>query len=244
MWKKLVTLLLLLYSRRKNAFVWHPLSPNEQVNLEKTRRIRELQYYHTIAGLKDTAVFFDGDSEGISPHILPGHCSDHSVVKYNSHDQRQHELCPAVTLDIPSCQDALASAIGWCTAGFAYDALASAGFAYDAQAYIQNCGLMQETQSHEAIAESLVQETHLLLRNTSRGSLFLATMSMTVKAYLLGKDDCNKEIRRFAVDQDVSTSFEYLKRKVLDVFVGLGTAPFQMYYKGKSVFLLFLIYFM
>lgn len=67
-------------------------------------------------------------------------------------------------------------------------------------------------------------------------TLFFATMSMTVKAYLLGKDDCNKEIRRFAVDQDVSTSFEYLKRKVLDVFVGLRTAPFQMYYKGKSVF--------
>lgn len=57
---------------------------------------------------------------------------------------------------------------------------------------------------------------------------------MTVKAYLIGKEDCNKEIRRFAVDQDVSTSFEYLKRKVLDVFVGLRTAPFQMYYKGKS----------
>ncbi|XP_067312864.1 sequestosome-1 [Pseudorasbora parva] len=59
-------------------------------------------------------------------------------------------------------------------------------------------------------------------------------MSMTVKAYLLGKDDCNKEIRRFAVDQDVSTSFEYLKRKVLDVFVGLGAAPFQMHYKDED----------
>lgn len=57
---------------------------------------------------------------------------------------------------------------------------------------------------------------------------------MTVKAYLIGKEDCNKEIRRFAVDQDVSTSFEYLKRKVIDVFIGLGNAPFQMHYKGKS----------
>lgn len=57
---------------------------------------------------------------------------------------------------------------------------------------------------------------------------------MTVKAYLIGKDDCNKEIRRFAVDQDVSTSFEYLERKVLDVFVGLRTAPFQMYYKDED----------
>lgn len=68
----------------------------------------------------------------------------------------------------------------------------------------------------------------------------IATMSMTVKAYLVGKDDCNKEIRRFAVDQDVSTSFEYLKRKVLDVFVGLRTAPFQMYYKGKWFFFIWL----
>ncbi|XP_016412295.1 sequestosome-1-like isoform X2 [Sinocyclocheilus rhinocerous] len=59
-------------------------------------------------------------------------------------------------------------------------------------------------------------------------------MSMTVKAYLIGKEDCNKEIRRFAVDHDVSTSFEYLKRKVLDVFVGLRTAPFQVYYKDED----------
>ncbi|KAK9962867.1 hypothetical protein ABG768_006106 [Culter alburnus] len=59
-------------------------------------------------------------------------------------------------------------------------------------------------------------------------------MSMTVKAYLIGKEDCNKEIRRFAVDQDVSTSFEYLKRKVIDVFIGLGNAPFQMHYKDED----------
>ncbi|XP_016308730.1 sequestosome-1-like isoform X1 [Sinocyclocheilus anshuiensis] len=59
-------------------------------------------------------------------------------------------------------------------------------------------------------------------------------MSMTVKAYVIGKDDCHKEIRRFGVDQDVSTSFEYLKRKVLDVFLGLRTVPFQMYYKDED----------
>ncbi len=204
----------------------------------KTRRIRELQWhsqYHTsIVGLKDTAVFF-GDSEGISPHVLP----DHSFVKYASHDQRQHELCPAVTLDIPSCQDALASAIGWCTAGFTYDALTSAEFAYDAQAYIGTVGwcrkhnLTQPAQSPVFKKRIFCCATHPEDRSET---LFFATMSMTVKAYLLGKDDCNKEIRRFAVDQDVSTSFEYLKRKVLDVFLGLGTAPFQMYYKGKSVF--------
>ncbi|XP_051505480.1 sequestosome-1-like isoform X1 [Myxocyprinus asiaticus] len=58
-------------------------------------------------------------------------------------------------------------------------------------------------------------------------------MSLTIKAYLLGKDDCNKEIRRFAVEH-VSTSFEYLKQKLLDVFVGLRTAPFQMHYKDED----------
>ncbi|XP_036404682.1 sequestosome-1 [Megalops cyprinoides] len=59
-------------------------------------------------------------------------------------------------------------------------------------------------------------------------------MSMTVKAYLLGKEDVQKEIRRFAVDQDVSTSFEYLNRKVADVFQSLRNATYQMYYKDED----------
>ncbi|XP_018592824.1 sequestosome-1 isoform X1 [Scleropages formosus] len=59
-------------------------------------------------------------------------------------------------------------------------------------------------------------------------------MSMTVKAYLLGKEDTHREIRRFAVDQDVSTSFEYLSRKVVDVFQSLRHTTFQMYYKDED----------
>ncbi|KAI4894435.1 hypothetical protein NFI96_010488 [Prochilodus magdalenae] len=59
-------------------------------------------------------------------------------------------------------------------------------------------------------------------------------MSMTVKAYLLGKEDTHKEIRRFAIDQDVSTSFEYLSRKVVDVFANLRNVSFQMYYKDED----------
>ncbi|XP_066505691.1 sequestosome-1 [Hoplias malabaricus] len=59
-------------------------------------------------------------------------------------------------------------------------------------------------------------------------------MSMTVKAYLLGKEDCHKEIRRFAVDQDVSTSYEYLNRKVVDIFTNLRNVSFQMYYKDED----------
>lgn len=60
-----------------------------------------------------------------------------------------------------------------------------------------------------------------------------ANMSVTVKVYLLGKEESHKEIRRFTVDQDVSTSFEYLSRKVVDVFANLRNVSFQMYYRGK-----------
>ncbi|MBN3302621.1 sequestosome-1 isoform X2 [Amia ocellicauda] len=59
-------------------------------------------------------------------------------------------------------------------------------------------------------------------------------MSMTVKAYLLGKEDIHREIRRFTVDQDVSTSFEYLSRKVAEVFQSLRSANFQMHYKDED----------
>lgn len=58
-------------------------------------------------------------------------------------------------------------------------------------------------------------------------------MSVTIKAYLLGKEDVHKEIRRFAVDEGVSTSFEYLKSKVVDVFSNLRNVGFQMYYRGE-----------
>ncbi|GAA6105504.1 sequestosome-1 [Tachysurus ichikawai] len=59
-------------------------------------------------------------------------------------------------------------------------------------------------------------------------------MSVTVKAYLLGKEDCHKEIRRFAIDHDVSTSFEYLSRKLVDVFSNLQNVAFQTYYKDED----------
>lgn len=54
---------------------------------------------------------------------------------------------------------------------------------------------------------------------------------MTVKAYLLGKDEAVKEIRRFAVDQDVSCSFKYLSRKTADVFGNLNN--FNLFYRGE-----------
>lgn len=58
-------------------------------------------------------------------------------------------------------------------------------------------------------------------------------MSVTVKAYLLGKDEVVKEVRRFAVDQDVSSSFEYLCQKTAEIFNNLKNSGFNMFYKGK-----------
>ncbi|CAL8329300.1 unnamed protein product [Gadus morhua 'NCC'] len=59
-------------------------------------------------------------------------------------------------------------------------------------------------------------------------------MSVTIKAYLLGKDDVHKEIRRFAVDKEDSTSFNYLSKKVVDVFSNLRNIGFQMYYRDED----------
>ncbi|XP_073342897.1 sequestosome-1 [Pagrus major] len=59
-------------------------------------------------------------------------------------------------------------------------------------------------------------------------------MSVTVKAYLLGKDEAVKEVRRFAVDQDVSSSFEYLSRKTAAVFTNLKNSGFNMYYRDED----------
>lgn len=60
-------------------------------------------------------------------------------------------------------------------------------------------------------------------------------MSVTVKAYLLGKDEAVKEIRRFTVDQDVSSNFEYLSRKTVTMFGNLRNNGFTMYYRGKHI---------
>ncbi|XP_023815306.1 sequestosome-1 isoform X1 [Oryzias latipes] len=59
-------------------------------------------------------------------------------------------------------------------------------------------------------------------------------MSVTVKAYLLGKDEHVKEIRRFAVDQDVSCNFEYLSKKTAAVFSNLMNSSFNLFYKDED----------
>ncbi|XP_041049166.1 sequestosome-1 isoform X2 [Carcharodon carcharias] len=59
-------------------------------------------------------------------------------------------------------------------------------------------------------------------------------MAFNVKVYLLGKDETNREIRRFTVDHGVSTSFTYLYKKVASVFQSLRSENFQMYYKDEE----------
>ncbi|KAI3351381.1 hypothetical protein L3Q82_020195, partial [Scortum barcoo] len=60
------------------------------------------------------------------------------------------------------------------------------------------------------------------------------SMSLTVKAYLLGKDESVKEVRRFTVDQQVSSSFIYLSKKTSGVFTNLRSDGFNMYYKDED----------
>ena len=63
-------------------------------------------------------------------------------------------------------------------------------------------------------------------------------MALSVKAYFY-KPDGNTEIRRFSVDQDVTTSFEYLSHKVRDVFPGLQDKRLTFYWAGKKLTLYF-----
>ncbi|XP_018409942.1 PREDICTED: sequestosome-1 isoform X2 [Nanorana parkeri] len=65
-------------------------------------------------------------------------------------------------------------------------------------------------------------------------------MSVTVKAYLLGKDEIHKEIRRFALELGngksaaPTSSCELLIRKVTEVFQGLRGGFFQMFYRDEE----------
>lgn len=64
-------------------------------------------------------------------------------------------------------------------------------------------------------------------------------MPVTFKAYLLGKDESHKEIRRFTLqlgkgkDASQPSSCELLTSKVTEVFQGLRGGSFQMFYRGE-----------
>ncbi|XP_052089582.1 sequestosome-1-like [Mytilus californianus] len=55
-------------------------------------------------------------------------------------------------------------------------------------------------------------------------------MSLTVKAYLVKKGEEKREIRRFAVPADVSSSFSYLQKKVSDIYPTLRQGNFNLYW--------------
>jgi len=65
---------------------------------------------------------------------------------------------------------------------------------------------------------------------------------LTVKAYLKRwnverkEPESLDEIRRFSVDQDVATSYEYLQAKVASVFPGLNNKLITLYWRGYFCF--------
>lgn len=58
-------------------------------------------------------------------------------------------------------------------------------------------------------------------------------MSLTVKAFLL-QEGAESEIRRFSVDQDVSTNYSYLTNKVTAIFPGLVNQSFETLWKDPE----------
>ena len=58
-------------------------------------------------------------------------------------------------------------------------------------------------------------------------------MSLTVKAFLAKDGQWDAEIRRFQVPAEVSSSFENLSKKLIEVFSSLRLGNFSSYWKGK-----------
>ena len=62
-------------------------------------------------------------------------------------------------------------------------------------------------------------------------------MALTVKAYLKRGENVGKEIRRFSVDPTVAANYEYMSKKVAQVFPSLGSPDnFTLAWKGQSNF--------
>ena len=60
-------------------------------------------------------------------------------------------------------------------------------------------------------------------------------MDIHVKAYLLGSDECPREIRCFIVEKDNVRSCEDLKRRVIQVFSNLkDQIVFAMFYRDRD----------
>lgn len=59
-------------------------------------------------------------------------------------------------------------------------------------------------------------------------------MSVTIKAYLKLGNNANAEIRRFVVDQDVCSNFEYMTKKLMQVFPSLASESFEVAWKDSE----------
>lgn len=58
---------------------------------------------------------------------------------------------------------------------------------------------------------------------------------VSFKAYLSKEGDAKPEVRRFSLDENVATSFIYLKEKLRSLFTPLVISPsFDIHWKGKS----------
>lgn len=59
-------------------------------------------------------------------------------------------------------------------------------------------------------------------------------MSVTIKAYLKLGSNANAEIRRFFVDQDVCSNFDYINKKLMQVFPSLANQSFDLAWKDSE----------
>jgi len=60
-------------------------------------------------------------------------------------------------------------------------------------------------------------------------------MSMSVKLFVKQSGSDEVQLRRFSVDQDVSTSYEYLSAKIRATLPSAGDAAIKLFWKGNRV---------
>ena len=60
-------------------------------------------------------------------------------------------------------------------------------------------------------------------------------MSVTVKTYFNFNKCSDPEIRRFSIDTDASTSYDYLVEKIRSVYPNLKREDLQLFWKGTQL---------
>ena len=72
------------------------------------------------------------------------------------------------------------------------------------------------------------------LRNDAHVTTINLVMSLSVKLFVKSADSDDVQIRRFAVDEDVSACYEYLTAKIRATVPGAGDAALKLFWKGRS----------